>query len=61
MQEDGLKVFVVRLLVEAKGTDIDDKFGEGRRQVFTQLFCRDRHLLLEDCLVIPGNGTSAPR
>jgi len=26
-----VKVFIVRLLLEAKGTDIDDEFGEDRR------------------------------
>ena len=56
-----MKVFIVRLLVEVKGTDMDDKFGEERRQSFTQLLCRNRHLLLEDCLVIPTNGSSDPR
>lgn len=30
LQEDGVKVFVVRLLVEAKGADVDNKFGEDR-------------------------------
>jgi len=34
LQEDGVKVFIVWLLVEAKGPDMDDKFGEGRRQAF---------------------------
>ena len=56
-----MKVFIVWLLVEAKGTDMDNEFGEGRRQAFAQLFCRDQHLHLEDCLVVPANGNAAPR
>jgi len=61
LQEDGMKVFIVQLLIEAKGTDMDNKFGEGRRQAFAQLFCCDQHLHLEDCLVVPANGNAAPR
>ena len=52
LQEDGVKVLVVRLLVEAKRTSTDNKFEEGRRKAFTQLFCHDCHFLPEDCLVL---------
>jgi len=31
LQEDGVKVLVVWLVVEAKGTNTDDEFEEGRR------------------------------
>jgi len=54
-------VLVDWLLVEAKGTDMCDEFGEERGQAFTQLLCCDRHLLLEDCLVFLANGSSHPR
>lgn len=30
LRKDGVKMFVVRLLIEAKGADIDDEFGERR-------------------------------
>ncbi len=31
LQEDGMKVLIVRFLVEAKGVDIMDKFAERNR------------------------------
>ena len=31
LQEDGMKVLIVRFLIEAKGVDIMDKFAERNR------------------------------
>ena len=59
LQEDGVKVLIVWLLAEAKGADMDDEFGEGWRQAFTQFFCCDRLLHPED--VILTNVIDGPR
>jgi len=54
-----VKVLIVWLLAEAKGADMDDEFGEGWRQAFTQFFCCDRLLHPED--VILTNVIDGPR